>query len=115
MGINLDELGKKLHKNLDSGIEKLKSAQSSLMSVEKETESAVHAKMETAKKSLEEKKEEAAATKDRFEKFLEEKKSETTSAVSDWKAKHEVKKLEKRADKVEKYAESAISLALYYA
>jgi len=115
MGINLDKLGKKLHKNLDSGIEKLKSAQSSLENVGKETESAVHTKMEAAKKSLEAKKDEAVASKDRFEKFLEEKKSETTSAVNDWKVKHDIKKLEKRAEKAEKHAESAISLALYYA
>ena len=115
MGINLDELGRKLHKKLDSGIEKLKSTQTRLESVEKETEAAVHTKLEAAKKNLETKKEEAVTTKNRVENYLEEKKVETKSAVADWKVKHDVKKLEKRAEKAADHAESAISLALYFA
>jgi hypothetical protein len=115
MAINLDKLGKKLHEKLDGGIEHLKSTKTRLESVEKETEATIHSKLEAAKNSLDTKKEEALAAKNRVEDFLEEKKAETKSIVEDWKFKHDVKKLEKRAKKAEKHAESSIALALYFA
>ena len=99
MSINFEELGKKLHGKLDSGIEQLKTSQTNLRGVQKETKSAIHTKLEAARQKLEEKKEEAVAAKDKVENYLEEKKTETKTAVNEWKVKHEIKKLEKRAEK----------------
>jgi hypothetical protein len=39
----------------------------------------------------------------------------TEAAVAEWKASHDRKKLEKRAERTEKYADSCVDLALYYA
>ena len=63
MGTKLDELGRKLHGKLDSGIEQLKAAQSHLEGIQKDTESAIHSKLDAAKNKLEEKKEEATELK----------------------------------------------------
>jgi len=113
MSIKIDELGKKLHAKLDSGIDQLKKAQDGLESLEKETKSAIDGKLDSAKNKVNEKKQDAKATKDKVEKFVEEKKSETAAAVNAWKAERNLKKLEKRAEHAAKQAESYIELALY--
>jgi formate-dependent nitrite reductase cytochrome c552 subunit len=113
MSIKIDELGKKLHAKLDSGIDQLKKAQDGLESLEKETKSAIDGKLDSAKNKVNEKKQDAKATKDKVEKFVEEKKSETAAAVNAWKAERNLKKLEKRAEHAAKQAESCIELALY--
>ena len=56
MNINLDELGKKLHDKLDSGIDQLKVAKAHLEDVEKETKGAIQTKLNAAKEILEAKK-----------------------------------------------------------
>jgi seryl-tRNA synthetase len=61
MNINLDELGKKLHAKLDSGIDQLKAAKAHLEDVEKETKDAIQTKLNAAKETLEAKKQEASA------------------------------------------------------
>lgn len=115
MGINLDELGKKLHQKLDSGIDQLKSAQSHLADVQNETESAIHAKLDAAKQKLEGKKEEALAAKEKADEYLGDKKADAKSSVAEWKAERNLKKLEKHAERAENHAESCIAAALYYA
>ena len=114
MSIKTDELGKKLHAKLDSGIDQLKKAQDSLGNLEKETKSALDGKLESAKNKVNEKKQDAKATKDKIEEFVAEKKTETAAAVNGWKAERNLKKLEKRAERAAKHSESCIELALYY-
>jgi hypothetical protein len=112
MNINLDELGKKLHAKLDSGIDQLKAAKTHLEDVHQDTEAAIQTKLKAAKETLEAKKQEAAATKARMEEYLEAKKADTQAAVAEWKANRDRKKLEKRAERAEKYAEASIEVAL---
>ena len=115
MNFNIDEMGKKLHAKLDSGIDQLKAAKSHLEDFTKETEDAIQSKLDAAKETLEAKKQEASAAMARLEKLLEAKKTETQAAVAEWKANHDQKKLEKRAERAEKYADECVELALYYA
>jgi hypothetical protein len=63
---------------------------------------------------LEKKKQEAEAAKKRLEEFVEDKKAETQAAVAEWKTNHDLKKLEKRAERAQKRAEESTALALYY-
>ena len=49
------------------------------------------------------------------EAYIKTKTAETEAAVAEWKASHDSKKLEKRAERTEKYADSCVDLALYYA
>ena len=115
MNINLDELGKKLHSKLDSGLNQLKVAKAHLQDLHKETEAAIQTKLNAAKETLHAKKQEAAAAKTRLEAFAEDKKTETKAAVEEWKANHDRKKLEKRAERAEKYADTCIDVANFSA
>ena len=112
MDIDLDKFGKTLHSKLDSGIDRLKSAKSYLEGLHKETEAAIQKKLAAAKTALEEKKQEAAAAKEKLEEFVEDKKAETQAAVSEWKINRDRKKLAKRAERAQKRADARIALAL---
>ena len=114
INVNLDELGKKLHVNLDRGIDQLKTTKAHLEALQKETEATIQTKLSAAKQAVEAKKQEAAAAKTKVEEFVEDKKAETKEVVAEWKANHDNKKLEKRADRTEKYADDCVALALYY-
>jgi hypothetical protein len=112
MNMNLDELGKKLHAKLDSSIDRLKAAKTHLEGVHKETEAAIQTKLKAAKETLEAKQQEAAAAKARMEEYVAAKKAETQDAIAEWKANRDSKKLEKRAERAQNYAEACIAVAL---
>ncbi len=115
MGINLDEFGKKCHTKLDSGIDFLKTAKTHLEDFSKETEDTVKMKLNAAKETLEARKQEAVSAKEKMEAYIKTKTAETEAAVTEWKASHDSKKLKKRAERAELYADSCVDLALYYA
>ena len=115
MGIDIDEMGKKLHAKLDSGIDRLKTARTNLEALAQETEDALKEKLSAAKKAMAAKKQEAASTMDKMEAYVKDKAEDTEAAVAEWKANHDRKKLEKRAERAEKYANSCVDLALYTA
>jgi hypothetical protein len=71
--------------------------------------------MRAAKETFETTKQEATAAKMRLEELVEARKAETKAAVAEWKANHDRKKLEKRAERAEKYAETCIEVALFSA
>lgn len=114
MNANLEELGKKLHVKLDQGIDQLKTTKAHLEALQKETEATIQTKLNAAKQAVEAKKQEAAAARAKVDEFVEEKKAETKEVVAEWKAHHDNKKLEKRADRAEKHADVYVALALYY-
>lgn len=114
MGINLDEIAKKLHEKIDSSINGLKSAKAHLENIQKETAKAIQTKLDAAKETIGEKKQAAAAAKDRLEGLIEEKKTETETAVAEWKTNRDHKKLEKRAQRAEKYADACVEMALSF-
>jgi hypothetical protein len=114
MNVNLDEMRKKLHAKLDQGIAQLKTTKAHLDTLQKETEATLQTKLNAAKEAVEVKIQEAAAAREKVEELVEEKKTETKEAVAGWKASHDHKKLEKRADRAEKYADACVALALYY-
>ena len=115
MGIKLDEYGKRFHGKLDSGIDFLKTAKTHLEDFSKETGDSVKMKLNAAKETLEAKKHEATAAKEKTDAYIKTKKAETEAVVAEWKANHDSKKLEKRAERTESYADSCVDLALYYA
>jgi hypothetical protein len=114
MNVNLDEMRKKLHAKLDQGIAQLKTTKAHLDTLQKETEATLQTKLNAAKEAVEVKMQEAAAAKGKVEELVEEKKAETKEAVAEWKSSHDNKKLEKRAERAEKYADACVALALYY-
>jgi hypothetical protein len=115
MGIDIDEMGKRLHAKLDSGIDRLKTAKTNLEALAQETEDTLKEKLDAAKATMAAKKQEAASTMEKIEVYVKDKAEDTEAAVAEWKANHDRKKLEKRAERAEKYADSCVDLALYYA
>ena len=115
MGIDIDEMGKKLHAKLDSGIDRLKTAKTNLEALAQETEDSLKEKLNAAKSAMAVKKQEAASAMDKMEAYVKDKAEDTEAAVAEWKANRDRKKLEKRAKRAEEYADSCVDLALYYA
>lgn len=115
MGINFDQIKQKLHTKLDSGIDQLKSAQAHLEDLQNRAEAATKAKLSAAKEAMKEKKQEASAAGKKIEEYAKTKMEETEATVSEWKMSHNLKKLEKRAERAGEHAESSVDLALYYA
>ncbi len=113
MSINLDALSGKLHAKIDSSIEQLKSTKAHLANIQKETGTAIQAKLDAAKEAVEAKKGQADAAVKNLEELVDSKKAESKELVADWKANREQKKLEKRAKRAEKYAEICIELAIF--
>ena len=114
MKVNLDQLEKDLHAKLDSGIDQLRSAKAHVENLSKESAEMIQKKLEEVKKVVETTKQEATAAKTKVEDYAETKKAETEATIAGWKANRESKKLEKRAEQAEKYAETCVELALYY-
>ena len=114
MNMNLDALGKKLHAKLDSRIDQLKEIKAHLVDVEKATEVSIQTKLKEARETLETRKQEALDIKAKLSELVEEKKAETETAVAEWKANHDRSKLEKRAERAEKYADFCVKSILYY-
>jgi glutamate synthase domain-containing protein 1 len=111
----IDELGKNLHTKLDAGVDQLKTIKAHLEAAPKEAEAAIQRKLDAAKATLATQKEAAATAKARLRELVEEKKEDTKDLVTEWKAKHDRKKLEKRAERAEKYAETLVDVTLYSA
>jgi DNA anti-recombination protein RmuC len=111
----IDELGKKLHTKLDAGVDQLKTIKAHLKAAPGEAEASIQRKLDTAKATLATQKEEVTAAKARLQEFVEEMKTDTKASVAEWKAKHDHKKLEKRAERAEKYAETLVDVTLYSA
>jgi hypothetical protein len=112
MAIDLNEMEKTLHAKLDSGMDQLKKAKVQVEDFYKETEANIQDKLASAEKTLDAKKQDAVAAKDRLEDYVSAKTSETKAAVAEWKATHDQKKLEKHAERAEKNAEDCIEIAM---
>ena len=110
MNIDFDEIGKKLHEKIDSSINGLKTIKAQIEYIQKDTETAIQTKLTAAKESVEGKKQEAAAAKARLEGLIEEKKTETETAVAEWRTNRDRKKLEKRAERAEQYADVCVEM-----
>jgi hypothetical protein len=111
--MKIDELGEKLHTRLDKGLEQLKIMKVHIEKAPKEAEAAVTMKLDAAKLALKEKKQEWEVTRERLNELIQDKKTETRDAVAGWKATFNHKKLEKRALRAEKLAETRVEVALY--
>jgi flagellar hook assembly protein FlgD len=112
MSKKMSDLYANLHVRLDTVGKHLKGAMAQLQSGSKETEAEIRAKLDAAKTKVAQTKADAEATKVRLQELAEAKKAEVKEQVTEWKAKHQKDKLEKRADRAEKYAEVCVELAL---
>jgi membrane protein involved in colicin uptake len=112
MNEKLETLRNKLHGKLDSGINKLETVQNHLSSQMMEAEETVRSKLDEAKTASESLKQKLDDKKNRLKELAEEKKQEIEADIADCKAGRELKKLEKRAERAEEYAENCIEVAM---
>ena len=112
MSKKMNDLYANLHARVDAVGEHLKGAMAQLQSGSKETEAEIRAKLDAAKAKVAETKVDAEAARVRLQELAEAKKAEVEEQVREWKAKHQKDKLEKRAERAEKYAETCVELAL---
>jgi hypothetical protein len=112
MSEKLEALRHKLHGKMDVGVNRLEKIRNQLSSNCTEAEEAVRARLDQAKKDAEALKQKLADKRAQLRELAEEKKQETESDIADWKAGRELKKLTKRAERAEKYAETCIEIAV---
>ena len=101
-----------LHARIDAVGKHLKGAMDELESGAKDTQATLNAKLEGAKAKAAEMKADGEAAKVRLQELAEAKKADLEGQVADWKAKHQKDKLNKRAERAEKYAETYVAVAL---
>ncbi|WP_163338481.1 hypothetical protein [Desulfopila sp. IMCC35008] len=115
MDIMNDKVTRKLHAALNDSISTLTATKNHLHSFQNDLEASVMVQLKNAKAALKGKKQKTEDAMARAEKLIEAKKEETVETVAEWKARHDQKKLEKRAVRAEEYADACITLALCYA
>ena len=98
-----------------NGIDHLNAAKTNLKALAQETEDVVQKKLNAAKEAMAAKKREAASAMDKMVGYIKAKAEDTEASVAGWKANHDRKKLEKRAERAEKYTNSCVDLVMYYA
>ncbi len=112
MGNEMKDLYASLHARLDAVGNHLKKAMAEMQSASKETEAELRSKLSAAKVKVAEMKADAKASKAKLQELAEAKTAEVEEQVTEWKAKHQTDKLEKRAERAEKYAEACVDVAL---
>ena len=114
MGISRGDVPKKIHAELNDGIDTLRMTKNHLESFQEDIEATVTVQLKSAKAALKEKRQGAKDAMIKTEKLMESKKEETVEAVAEWKVKRRQQKLAKRAERAEEYADASVMLASYY-
>mgnify|MGYP000650446095 FL=1 len=112
MSNKMKDLYAGLQDRLDAAGNHLKKATAEMQSVSKETEAELRSKLSAAKTKAAEMKADAKATKAKLQELAETKTAEVEEQVTEWKAKRQTDKLEKRAERAEEYAETCVAVAL---
>lgn len=112
MGEKIDEFCSDLRDDLTAAENRLQYLKVQVDNAGQETREAIQTKLDQAKSDLEEQKHKADERQHRVKSYLEDKVAEAQHDISDWKAKHELKKLEKRAERREYYAADTVLIAM---
>lgn len=95
--------------NVDSGLHGLKSK---IGGKAHNAEQEVRNHLEMEQRRMEQNRAKIAAARNHVKDWIEERKIDTTAMIAEWKARHEIGKLQVRASKAEHYAEAALEVAL---
>ena len=112
MSAKVDQFCDTLRDQLNLIEERLQAAKVNLEGLPEQAEKAVRAKVEQARTSLQAQRERVELTWANLKASAEERVAETKEMVSQWKANHEMRKLQARADGAEAHAECAIEFAV---
>jgi membrane protein involved in colicin uptake len=91
---------------------RMKSLKTNLQSAPKQAGDALHKQLEQAQKKVQSQKQAFAKARASVQNWADEKKAEAKATVNQWKAEHDARKLDNRADRAEEYAVAAIEVAV---
>lgn len=115
MNIIDNETIKSIQEKLSDGVNTLMMTKRHLDVYQEDVEAAVMMQLKSAKSALKLQEKAAMGAMSKREMLIDARKTETIEAVAEWKAKRELKKLLKRAERAEEHAEACVTLAMYYA
>ena len=107
-----ETLKEKLKGRLEEARQRLEQAKTDIENLHAEDEAAVRAKAAEIRERIESQKARAQSVKSQVSGWLREKQEQGESAISSWRQKREIKRLEHRADKAEEYAVNAFVVAM---
>lgn len=106
-----EQLRDNLQKALDAAEAQLKPLRANVQALPGQAEKSLREKLDDARRQLEAQKGRVNRTRANLKARAEQKLTETKEAVSEWKAKREIRKLNARAERAEAYAADAIDFA----
>ncbi len=112
MSAKVDQFCDKLRDRLNAVEGRLASVKTNIQALPRLAEKTLHVKLDEARRGLQAQKERVEKAQANLKARVEQKITETKEAVNEWKAKHEVHKLNARADRAEAYAADAMECAL---
>jgi len=112
MSVKVDQFCDKLRDRLNALEGQMQSVKTSVKDVPAKAEKAVREKLDQARTKLEAQKERVEKARVELKARADQKVAEVKEAINEWKAKHEVRKLNARAERSEAYADAAMVLAL---
>jgi chromosome segregation ATPase len=107
------DLKQKLSQHIDAARAKLDALKKDLSSMHDEDMEALQARREEIDKRIEEQQAKAQKLQADMDSWKKEKVAHTEDAISSWRKKRELKKLENRADRAEEYAMDLVITAAY--
>jgi len=107
------DLRAKLSQHIDAARAKLDALKKDLSSMHEEDMQALQKRRDEIDKRLDEQKQKAEQLQADMDSWKKEKVAHTQEAVSSWRKKRELKKLENRADRAEEYAMDLVITAAY--
>jgi hypothetical protein len=112
MSAVIDKFTKQVHDDVEAVEERAKSLKKTIKSATKKTQDDIQSKLGEVKSNLEAKKHEFDEYRTKLKTQFEQKEAEVKSNIEEWKTDREVEKLERRADRSEDYAATAIAIAM---
>jgi exonuclease VII large subunit len=113
MSSKLDNFGADLRERLRSAADRIESMNSSLESASRQGAEAMRTKLQEVRQNLARQKKQVDQKRAELKNWADQKMAETKESIAAWKERHDVAKLNSRADRSERYASDAIEYAAY--
>ena len=113
MGTDTTALKEKLSQQIDAAHAKLEALKRDLSSMHEEDMAAFQERRQDAQKRMEEQKERAKQVQSDIARWKSEKVAHTQDAITSWKQRRELDKLQARADRAKDYALDMVSVTVY--
>jgi hypothetical protein len=108
----VDQFCDKLRDRLNAIEKQVQAVKVDVQAAPAKAEKALGEMLEKARARIEVEKERVDRARAQFKAWADRKVAEASHTVSEWKAKHEARKLDARAEQAEEYAEAAVVIAL---